>query len=118
MEAAFILAVAGLTSVGAYALGIARLGLSKSGLRLAFGRVCECVGLTLVFSVLNLAVAMFAILAIRALSGRFVSLYIASDVTFLMLSWLQALTFQAWRESSRRRCASESRGGELLHRQP
>jgi hypothetical protein len=116
VESAFILAVAGLTSVGAYALGIARLGFSRSGLRLAFGKACECVGLTLVFGVLNLAVATFAILAIRSLSGRFVSLYMASDVTFLMLAWLQALSFQAWREGSRRRCASESRGSEPRHR--
>jgi hypothetical protein len=118
MESLFILAVAGLTSASAFVLGVARLGFSKSGLRLALGVGCECVGLTLVFSVLNLAVAIFAILVVRSLSGRFVSLYIASDTTFLMLSWLQALTFQAWREGSRRRCASESRGGELLHRQP
>jgi hypothetical protein len=118
MESAFILVVVGLTSAGAYVLGITRLGFSKSGLWLALGKACECVGLTLVFCVLNLAVAMFAILVMRSLSGRFVSLYIASDTTFFMLSWLQALAFQAWREGSRRHDTSEPYDSELLHRQP
>jgi hypothetical protein len=108
MEALFILVAAGLTSAGAYVFGVARLRFSTSGLWLAFGKTCECLGLTLVFCVLNLAVAMVAILAMRSLSGQFVSLYIASDTTFLMLSLLQALTFQAWREGSRQRHISES----------
>jgi hypothetical protein len=108
MEALFILVVAGLTSAGGYVFGVARLRFSKSGLWLAFGKTCECLGLTLVFCVLNLAVATVAILAMRSLSGQFVSLYIASDTTFLMLSLLQALTFQAWREGSRQRHISES----------
>jgi hypothetical protein len=108
MEALFILVVAGLTSAGACVFGVARLRFSKSELWLAFGKTCECLGLTLVFCVLNLAVATVAILAMRSLSGRFVSLYIASDTTFLMLSLLQALTFQAWREGSRQRHISES----------
>jgi hypothetical protein len=118
MESVFIVVVIGLTSAGAYVLGITRLGFSKSGLWLALGKSCECVGLTLVFCVLNLAVAMFAILVMRSLSGRFVSLYIASDTTFFMLSWLQALAFQAWREGSRRHHTSEPYDSELLHRQP
>jgi hypothetical protein len=117
MESAFILLVVGLTSAGAYVLGTVRLGFSGSGIRLALGKTCECVGLMLVFGVLNLAVAMFTILAIRSLSGRFVSLYIASDTTFLTLSWLQALTFQAWRAGPHQRHTSESRDSELLHRE-
>jgi ABC-type transport system involved in cytochrome bd biosynthesis fused ATPase/permease subunit len=118
MESVFILVVAGLTSAGVYVFGITRLGFSTSGLWLALGKACECVGLTLMFSVMNLAVAMVAILAMRSLSGRFVSLYIASDTTFLMLSWLQALTFQAWREGARQRYRSVSHDSELLHRGP
>jgi len=118
MESVFILVVAGLTSVGAYVFGIARLGFSASRLWLALGKACECVGLTLVFSVVNLAVATFAILAMRLLSERFISLYIASDTTFLILSWFQALTFQAWREGSHQRHTSDSHDSELLHREP
>ena len=118
IESLFILIVAGLTSVGAYVFGSARLRLSRSRLRLAFGRACECIGLTLVFGVLNLAVATFVILALRSLGGRFVSLYIASDVTFFMLSWFQALIFQAWREGSRQRHTAESPNSEARHREP
>ena len=116
MESVFVLIVAGLTSAGACVLGITALGFSKSGLWLALGKACECVGLILLFSTLNLAMAMCAILAIRSLSGHFISLYVASDTTFLMLSLLQALIFQAWREGSRRRHTAESYDGELQHR--
>jgi hypothetical protein len=118
MESVYILIVAGLTSVGAYILGITRLRLSRSRLWEALGKTCECVGLTLVFFLLNLAVGMLAILAMRSLSGRFVSLYIASDVLLLVLSLLQALAFQAWREGSCHYHTSESRSSELLHREP
>jgi hypothetical protein len=118
MGSLLILAVVALTSAGAYIFGLARLRSSRSGLWGALGKTCECLGLTLVFCVLNLAVAMCAILAMRSLSGHFVSLYIASDTTFFMLSLLQALTFQAWREGSRQRPMSEARDRELLHREP
>ena len=118
MESLFILVVAVLTSVGAYVFGIARLRFPRSGLRVALGRACECLGLTLVFCVLNLAVAVIAIVAMRSLSGRFVSLYIASDTTLVMLSLLQALTFQAWREGARQRPVSEARDRALLHHKP
>ncbi len=118
MESVFILVVAGLTSVGAYVLGIAGLGLSGSRLWLALGKVCECVGLMLVFSVMNLAVATCAILAMRSLSARFISIYIASDSMFLILSWFQALIFQAWSEGSRQRHTSDSHDRGLLHREP
>jgi hypothetical protein len=118
MESVFILVVTSFTSAGACVLGIARLGFSKSGLWLALGKACECVGLMLIFSVLNLAVATVTILATRSISGRFVSIYIVSDTTFLMLAWLQALIFQAWREGSRRRLAAMSGTSDPLHRQP
>jgi hypothetical protein len=35
-----------------------------------------------------------------------------------MLSWLQALTFQAWRQGSQQRHTVESRDSKLLHREP
>jgi hypothetical protein len=117
MRPVFILIIAGLTSAGIFVLGVTRLRLSRSGLWLAVGKTCECVGLTLVFLLLNLAVGVFAILAGRSLSGRFVSLYIVSDTTLLILALLQALTFQAWRDSSRHRHLSASRGRAPLRRE-
>jgi hypothetical protein len=103
MEQTSILIVAGLTSVGSYIFGLKGLRLPKSELWLAIGKACECVGLTLTFFLLNMAVAMFVILAGRSLCGRFISIYIASDITLLIISALQALTFHAWREGARQR---------------
>ncbi len=110
MEPVFILMITGLTSVGMIIFGVKGLRLSRSGLGLVLGKLYECVGLTLVLFLLNLAVGMLAILAWRSLTGRFVSMYIASDTTVLILSLFQALTFQAWREGSRQHHTSESRG--------
>ncbi|HSF30466.1 MAG TPA: hypothetical protein VLK82_08355 [Candidatus Tectomicrobia bacterium] len=113
MEQIFILIVAGLTSVGGYTIGVKGLRLLRSELWGALGKTCDCVGLTLIFFLLNIAVAMFAILAVRALSGRFISIYMASDITVLIMSSLQAITFHAWRENSRQRHTSEPTGREL-----
>jgi hypothetical protein len=117
MEQIFLLIVASLTSVGSYILGVKGLRLCRSGLWVALGKACDCVGLTLIIFLLNMTVAMFAILAVRSLSGRFISIYMASDITLLIVSLLQALTFQAWRESSRQRHTSEPPGLELVHRE-
>lgn len=117
MGPVFILIIAALTSVGIFVLGVTRLRLSKSGLRLAVGKTCECVGLALVFLLLNLALGVLAVLAGRSLSGRFVSLYIVSDATLLILALLQALTFQAWRDGSRHHRISESHGHVPLRRE-
>ena len=108
MGQAFILIVAGLTSLGTYILGVKRLGLSRYGLWPALGRAFECVGLTLVFFLLNLVIGMVAILGVRLFIGEFVSLYTASDATMLVLSLLQALIFQSWRRASQPRHPSES----------
>jgi hypothetical protein len=110
MEPVFILMVTGLTSVGMFIFGVRGLRLSRPGLWPILGKVCECIGVTLVLFLLDLAVGMFAILAWRSLTGRFVSIYIAADTTVLILSLLQALTFQAWREVSHQHHTSEFRG--------
>ncbi|HEX9869023.1 MAG TPA: hypothetical protein VGC99_10580 [Candidatus Tectomicrobia bacterium] len=110
MEAVFILIITGLTSGGMFILGVRGLRLSRSGPGWVLGKVSECIGLTLLLFLLNLAVGMCSILAWRSLTGHFVSIYLASDTTLLILSLLQALTFQAWREGSRQHRTSESRG--------
>ena len=101
MEPLFIMILAGLTSVGGYVVGVKGLGLSEHGLRVALHKTLECIGATLVFLLANLTVGMLAILMARALRGGFVSLYLASDITLLPLSFLQALVFQGWLEVSR-----------------
>lgn len=99
----FILVLVGLTSVGAYLVGARALGLSGSGVREAIGAMFECVGMTLVFLVVNLALGMVVILAARQFTRGFVPLYLAADEAFLALSLLQGLTFRWWQEASRRR---------------
>lgn len=100
MEGPFILLLVGLTSVGAYWVGTNGLGLSRRGLRRAAGRVVECVGMMLVFLAGNLAVGMITILTARVVTQRFVSLYLIDDEAFVILSLLQGLAFQCWRDAS------------------
>ena len=111
----FVLILAGLTSVGTYIVGVRGLGLPRDGLRSAFGKACEAIGLTLIFFLLNLITGIIAILATRMFMGRFVSLYYLSDATLLVLALLQALTFQAWRAGSRRSHAPDVRKSDLFH---
>ena len=101
MEPSFILVPIILTSACAYLVARRGLVLSWSRLRVAAGKMLECIGVTVIFLVANLAAAMLMILADRVLTGGYVSLYLANDVVLLVLSLLQALTFQWWRESSK-----------------
>jgi hypothetical protein len=98
MEHLFVPVLVALTSLGTVLLGARALGLSQRGLRAAVGKMLECVGLTLVFFLGNLAAGMAVVLLGRLLTRGFVSLYLASDVTLLVLSLLQGVTFQWWRE--------------------
>jgi hypothetical protein len=54
-------------------------------------------GLTVVFLVVNLALGLAFVLASRALSMPFVSVYILNDVTLIALSALQGVIFGWWR---------------------
>jgi hypothetical protein len=96
VRGAFILGLVACTSLAAYVIGARGLGLSRRGLRVAVGRMLECVGLTLVFFAANLALAMLLILAARRLTRGFVSLYLANDLALAGLSLLQALIFAWW----------------------
>ena len=114
MDHTFILIMTGLTSIGAYIVGVKWLRLSHYGLWLALGKTCEAVGLTLVFFLLNLIVGISVVFVGRSFMGAFVSLYHLSDVTLLALSLLQALTFQAWRADSRPSYPPDVRYGDLF----
>ena len=96
----FIVLLIGLTSLGAYVFGTRRRKLPASRLRAAARRVLEGLGLAVVFLSLNLAIGIVTILGIRTLTGEFVSSYLLNDLTLGILSLLQGLTFQWWRESS------------------
>jgi hypothetical protein len=90
-----------LTSLGAIVIGIYRLGLAPARLGHAVARAVDCIGLGLAFFVVNLGIGGLAVLALRLVTGSFVSLYALNDHTILTLSLLQGLIVQWWRESAR-----------------
>jgi hypothetical protein len=99
MEEYFVLVLVIVTSVGMCLVGGKGMGLSVAGLRIAAGKMLACLGLTLAFFAINLAVGMAAVLLGRVLTRGFVSLYYANDAVLLVLSFLQAIIFQRWRET-------------------
>ena len=113
MTGIFMLAVAGLTSAAAYLLGVRPLGLAPARLGAALGRMLEMVGAVLIFLVVDLLVALVLVVALRGVTGTFVSVYVIDDTVWLGLALLQGLAFQWWREVSARQAgaaALEQRG--------
>jgi len=102
IEQVFVPAVVAVTTALGFAVATRRFRWPSRALISASGKRLECVGATVVFCLLNAAVGAAFILGGRAVSGRFVSLYLGADHTLLAASALQALLFQWWRESSRR----------------
>lgn len=96
METFFILVVVALTSAAAAAL-LAR-GRARRGLGSAAGKALEAAGLVALFFVLNVALGFSLTLLMRAATGGFFSLYLNDDVSILVLSALQALVVQWWKE--------------------
>lgn len=102
MEGVFLLSLVALSSAGVLAYA-ARRGrrLAPPEFRAAAGRALECVGLTAAFFAANLALGALVSFVIRAATPLFVSLYLSTDVSLLVLSALQALVFQHWLAASR-----------------
>ena len=100
MEATFIAALAGLTSIGAYYFGARVLRLSSPSLGAAIGKMLESIGMILIFLALNLATAVLIVLAVRSFTGLFVSAYVTDDAVWLGLSLIQGLAFQWWRAAA------------------
>lgn len=98
MDVLLLLVPVALTSAAAFLLG-RRRGLPPAFLRRALARVCECVGLTVAFLLLNTALGAVLTLTARALTHRFVSLYLVTDSVLLGLSALQAIGLRWWWES-------------------
>ena len=106
-----LLAVLGLTSAVAYLVGTRALGLPRAGLRVATGRTLESIGTALIFVAVNLGVGLGATLTVRAVTGRFVSVYALDDEVWLLLSLLQGLAFHWWRVSAGPTPGSPEGGG-------
>lgn len=109
MRTVSILALVGLTSAGAYLFGLKALGLSARDCKAAAGRMLECIGVSLLFLAANLAVALSVVLAVRHMTETFVPVYFLGDIVWPVLSFVQGLTFQWWRELSSRRHPRQAR---------
>jgi hypothetical protein len=97
METFLLLAPVAITTVGAYLLG-RRRALPSSALRTVLARLLECVGLTVVFLLLNTLAGAVVTLLVRAVFRRFVSLYLVTDSLLLTLSAMQAVALRWWWE--------------------
>jgi hypothetical protein len=64
------------TSLGAVVVGVRGFGLSRSGLWVEMRRALEMIGVSVVFFLVNLVVGLPIILAVRAFTGGFVSVYV------------------------------------------
>jgi len=111
MEELLVPVLVGFTSLAAYMIGTRALGLSSGGIGQAVGKMLEALGTALVFVIVNLVTGIIGVLAARAVTGEFVSLYLAADPTLLPLSLLQGLTFQWWRELSPQGVRGRGEGG-------
>lgn len=101
MEALFLLSLVAATSAAALHLAGRRGAAATPGaLRAAALDALEWVGLTAVFFAANLVLGALLTLVVRALTPLFVSLYLSGDVSLLVLSALQALVYERWRDRS------------------
>jgi hypothetical protein len=96
VEGSYLLLLFALTSAALYFAAVRGLGARRDALRPALLRAIECVGLTIVLVVLNVAVGFLLVFALRRLTGSFVSLYLNTDLTLVVLSLLQAIVLQWW----------------------
>ena len=97
MEQVFIVGLVGLTSLGAYLVGVRGCGWPARGLGRAATRVLEGIGFTLMFLLLNIAAGVLFVLGLRAGTGAFLPVYVMNDPAWVVLSLFQGLAFQWWR---------------------
>ena len=98
MEGWFILVPVALTSA-AVLVARGRRPEARRALPAAAGKAIEAVGLTVLFFLANVATGALVTVLSRALGLGFISIYLSTDVALLILSLLQALVFQRWREA-------------------
>jgi hypothetical protein len=90
-----------LTSLGAYLTATRFAGLRRADLQGALLETLECLGLVVIFLLANFTVGAAMILGLRALTGRFISIYVVNDVTLAILSLLQAIVYHRWQTRSK-----------------
>jgi hypothetical protein len=93
-----------LTSLGAYLFAVNRRRLRTVELARALGRLADLVGTGVIFALVNVAVAAGIVLGLRAVTGRFVSLYSVTDPVWLAVSLLQGCLWRLWHDSRQALC--------------
>jgi hypothetical protein len=86
-----VLVVVAITSALACALG-GRRGVSRLGAAVVV--LVETVGATALFFAANVVIAVMLVLTARRLTPYYMTLYDAADLTLLILSMMQAVTFR------------------------
>ena len=100
LESLYVLGLVMASSLVAGVLARRVFGLRAGALRPALVRLLEWAGLTVGFYALNLLLGVVLVVLLRKVRGGFVSLYLNTDNTILMLSALQAAVLQWWRAES------------------
>ena len=101
MRSIILVLIVGLTSLGGYLAATRFAGLRRDDLPGALREALECLGLVVIFLLVNVAVGVALILGFRALTGQFITIYIVNDATLAILSLLQALVLHRWRARSK-----------------
>ncbi|HEY7203313.1 MAG TPA: hypothetical protein VIA61_03415 [Methylomirabilota bacterium] len=99
MDQVFLLLLTAVTSLGAVGVGAHAMGLGRERLKMAVHWALEMVGASVVFFVVNVAVGLPVILAVRAFTSQFLSVYLLNDLMLIVLSTLQGIVFCCWRRS-------------------
>ena len=101
MSSITLVLIVSLTSLGGYLAATRFAGQRRADLPGAVMETLECLGLVVVFFLANFVVGTALVLGLRAVTGRFISVYIVNDATLAILSLLQALVFHRWRARSK-----------------
>ena len=96
MGTMFVGAVLAAASITAAALLRWMAGTSANELSGVARRTLEFLGLWLLCLVLDVGLGTIGVLAFRALTSRFVSVYIVNDDSFVIFSAIQAFILHAW----------------------
>lgn len=97
MDTAVFAALVTATSLAAAWMASRRRRLSAARLGVAVTQALETVGWCALFFIVNLAVGLLAILAVRTFARTFVSVYVLDDVSLAILSALQGLIVSGYR---------------------
>jgi hypothetical protein len=91
------------TSVAAICIGFIHFDLEARGLRIGLLRLLDCVWTVMVFFAANVLLSIGLVAAARMLGAGPVSSYAASDLMLVVVSAVQGIAFQLWREVGRGR---------------